>query len=157
MSVARHANVTSVIQCVTSTHPPSFLQSEHVPIIVSFPHSDGFPGSSQAVYSQADGWWKCSRYLLHAANAVSPEKGGTKWRSSSAHSGTFLPRLSGSHTFLVAWGELGLAWTGRYIPAANIRPLIIVIEEARQLSGQSWMAGWMPFRSHSLLSPALLV
>lgn len=43
-------------------------------------------------------------------------------------SGSFLSSPSGSHTFLVARGELSWAQSGRYIPAASTHPLIIVIE-----------------------------
>lgn len=51
------------------------------------------------------------------------------WRTSSnegvvsPHSGSFLPFPSGSHTFLVARGEPGLAWSGCCIPVVNVRPL----------------------------------
>lgn len=53
--------------------------------------------------------------------------------SEKRNSGGFLSFWGSSHTFLVAWGDLSSAPSSCYIPVANARLLIMVIEEARQL------------------------
>lgn len=107
-----------------------------------------FPGSSQAIYSQAE-------WVVKVQPSGTPTVCGSSEKPAggavfSQNSGSFLSSLSSSHTFLVAWGDPGSAWSSRYIPVANTRLLIMVIEETRQLSWPSWMGDWMPCNSHSL-------
>lgn len=120
-----------------------FLESKTTPIILSSP----FPLIPRVIYSQAERAVKVQPGGAPTVCGWSEEPGGGA--ALSPHSGSFLSSPSSSHTFLVARGELGWAWSGRYIPAANARPLITVIEETRQLSWQSWRGGWMPCHSHS--------
>lgn len=151
-------NVSSVIQsvlgyyrhhqklCFISQHA-HFLESETTPIILSswlplIPRvlpSHIFSGSPAVKVQRR--WCTYCMWLSEKPGEV---------EVFFPHSGTFLSSLCSSHTFLEAWGELRSARSGCYIPEANTCPLIIVIEETRQLSGQSWMGGWMPCHSHSL-------
>lgn len=111
--------------------------------------SHRFPGSSQAIYSQARlsgesavRWCTYRMWFKREAwrrGSVFP----TQWQFSLLSEQ--LPYIPGSLR-----EELSSAWSGRYIPVGNGRPLIIVIEETRQPSWQLWMGGWTPCHSHSL-------